>query len=172
VHLLRLMTACVACWIGAVTAGEVTVPQATDLRAEAERASALKVPLLLMFSAEHCPYCMRMEDEFLGPMIISGDYEDKVLIRKLELGGGTLRDFDGKTVTVDALAERYTVFVTPTLVFLDPAGHQLTDKMVGLTTPDFFGGYLDASIDTSLSRLGRSGPLAARPGACAPSATC
>jgi thioredoxin-related protein len=169
---LRLMMACVACWIGVVTAGEVSVPQAIDLRAEAERANTRQVPLLLMFSAEHCTFCVRMENEFLKPMIISGDYEDKVLIRKLELGGGTVRDFNGKTVTVDALAARYKVFVTPTLIFLDAAGRQLTDKMVGLTTPDFFGGYLDASIDTSLSRLRRSGPLAAHPGACAPSATC
>lgn len=169
---LRVMTVCLGLWMAAAGAGEVTVPQPTDLREEAALATARRVPVLLMFSAEHCPYCMRMEDEFLKPMILSGDYEDKALIRKLELGGGTLRDFDGSAVTVDQLAERYQVFVTPTLVFLDAAGHQLTDKMVGLTTPDFFGGYLDASIDTSLSRLRRSSALAAHPGSCAPAITC
>ncbi|MGE0079753.1 MAG: thioredoxin family protein [Thiohalomonadaceae bacterium] len=168
---LQVMMACLLLWTGAVHA-EVTVPQPTDLREEAALASARRVPVLLMFSAEHCPYCMRMEDEFLEPMILSGDYEDKVVIRKLELGEGTLRDFDGRTVTVNELAERYKVYVTPTLVFLDAAGRQLTEKMVGLSTPDFFGGYLDDSIDTSLARLRRSGALAARPGACAPSVTC
>lgn len=169
---LRVMTACLALWIGSVTAGAVTVPQPTDLRDEAAEARARGVPVLLMFSADHCTFCMRMENEFLKPMILSGDYEDRVLIRKLKLGGDSVRDFDGKIITVDALAERYKVFVTPTLVFLDPKGHQLTEKMVGLTTPDFFGGYLDASIDTSLSRLRRSGALAAHPGACAPAVTC
>jgi thioredoxin-related protein len=172
VRLLQVMTACLACWIGVVTAGEVTVPQVTDLREEAALAGARRVPMLLMFSADHCTFCMRMEDEFLEPMIKSGDYEDKVLIRKVKLGYDMVRDFDGQTVTIQQLAERYQVFVTPTLVFLDASGHQLTEKMVGLSTPDFFGGYLDAAIDTSLTRLRGEPALAAHPGACAPSVAC
>lgn len=149
---LQQMTACLLLWIGTAQA-EVTVPQPTDLREEAALASARGVPVLLMFAADHCPYCARVEDEFLKPMILGGEYEDRAVIRKLELGHGTLRDFDGRRVTVRELAARYQVSVTPTLVFLDAGGRQLTDKIVGLSTPDFFGAYLDAAIAAALSRL-------------------
>jgi thioredoxin-related protein len=130
------------------------VPVVRDLRQEAAQISDERTPLLLMFYAEHCTYCRRMEDEFLEPMLISGDYDQKVVIRRVALDAGSaLRDFNGETITGAELAERYQVFVTPTLVFLDARGNPLAEKMVGLTTPDFFGGYLDAAIDTALMRL-------------------
>ena len=49
--------------------------------------AALNVPVVL-FSASHCGYCTIIKEEFLKPMLLSGDYVDKVLIRKLVIDGG------------------------------------------------------------------------------------
>jgi thiol-disulfide isomerase/thioredoxin len=113
-----------------------------------------------MFSAEHCTYCEKLEEDFLKPMLRSGDYDDRVLIRKVKIDGfGTIRDFDGNKVDAEAFADRYKVYVTPTVVFIDGDGAQLARKRVGLSTPDFYGGYLDQSIDTALDVLRRNKPL-------------
>ncbi len=119
-----------------------------------------QLPLVLMFSSEYCAYCVRLEREFLIPMQISGDYVQRALIRKMKIDyGNTIRDFDGNRVDADEFAARYNITVTPTVVFLDGQGNQLAAKQVGLTTPDFYGGYLDASIDTALDLLRRTKPL-------------
>lgn len=39
------------------------------------------------------------------------------------------------------------------MLFLDPQGRELTDRMVGINTLEFYGGYLDQNIDTALSRV-------------------
>lgn len=136
-------------------ADEVRVAGLSDLRLLADDARADSRPVVLMFSAAHCGYCRQVEDEFLEPMIRSGDYDDRVLFRKVNLDAGLrqLTDFDGGTLSVDDFASRYGISVTPTVVFLDHRGHQLAKKLVGITTPDFYGGYLDRRIDTAVERL-------------------
>jgi len=149
----------------------VVIPEVTDLQAEATVARQRQLPILLMFSANGCRYCTLMERDFLKPMSYSGDYSDKVLFRKIKLvAGASVRDFDGRTIAVEDLRLRYGVKVTPTLVFLDDQGRQTAEKMVGLTTPDFFGGYLDSAIQTAHRNVRQGHALACgkgdHPGAC------
>lgn len=119
-----------------------------------------RLPLVLMFSSEYCAYCVRVENDFLIPMQISGDYTRRAVIRKVKIDyGNTIRDFDGNEVDADEFAARYAISVTPTVLFLDAHGRQLAPRRVGLMTPDFYGGYLDESIDTALDMLRRSKPL-------------
>ena len=133
---------------------ERRIPEARDLQALARLAAKRRLPILLAFMSEDCPYCQRVASEFLEPMRISGEYDDKVLMVKVSLNGeGLLRDFDGSRVTPQALAERYGVEMVPTLVLVDPRGREIAERLVGLTTPDFYGGYLDASIEVALRRM-------------------
>lgn len=141
-------------------ADDVKVIEARDLEAIGKQAQQKRLPILLMFSAGHCTYCNRLEEEFLKPMLRSGDYTDKVLIRKLKLDDQRkVRDFGGRQVAVSDIADRYKIFVTPTVVFIDGDGMELAQKRVGLTTPDFYGGYLDQSIDQALNILRRDSPM-------------
>lgn len=132
----------------------VEIPEVADLSREAALSKEKKLPILLMFAAEYCHYCQQVEEDFLKPMLLSGDYDDKVIIRRLHIDQlGDLRDFDGNVVAIPEFTARYGISVTPTLLFLDHQGRQLTDRIVGIGTPDFFGGYLDAAIDASLDQL-------------------
>ena len=136
------------------------IKEVQDFSKVGQQLAEKRLPLVLMFSSEYCAYCVRLEKEFLIPMQISGDYVERAVIRKMKIDyGNTIYDFDGKLVDADEFAERYNISVTPTVVFLDGQGNQLAAKQVGLTTPDFYGGYLDASIDTALDMLRRTKPL-------------
>ncbi len=132
---------------------EIRVPLTTNLQADAALAQARGVPLLIMFSLDNCPYCMVVRDEFLDPMQRNSDYRSKVLMRVLKMDGDFVTDFDGHRVPVDDLAVRYGASVAPTVVLLDYHGQMLAKRLLGITTPDFYGGYLDAAIDESLQRL-------------------
>jgi thioredoxin-related protein len=139
---------------------DVVIEEIRDFSRIARDSNDRRLPILLMFSAKYCSYCVRLEEEFLKPMLRSGDYGDKVLIRKMKIdGSGTVRDFDGKQIPVDEFTDRYNISVTPTVVFLDGSGAQLAPKRVGLSTPDFYGGYLDQSIDLALDVLRRNKPM-------------
>ena len=125
-----------------------------DLAAVARDARARRLPIALVVSMDHCPYCVRLEEDFLRPMLISGDYTDRVIICKLDLDSyQRVRDFQGRETTGRDLAGRYGVRLAPTVLLLDPQGEELAPRLVGLTTPDFYGGYLDAAIDESVSKL-------------------
>jgi thioredoxin-related protein len=136
------------------------VEEVRDFSQLADTLNEKRLPLMLMFSSDHCVFCERLEQEFLIPMQISGDYEQRVVIRKLKMKyGNSVVDFNGQRLDANLLAKRYNVSVTPTVVFLDGSGQQLTAKHVGLMTPDFYGGYLDESIDIALDMLRRNKPL-------------
>jgi len=144
---------------------EVEIPLATDLQADGRQAREARLPLLLTFSANACDYCRQLEDEFLRPMLISGEYTDKILIRRLLLDNGSrVTDFSGERIATTRLSSRYKVFVTPTILFLNCDGSELAERMVGINTPEMYGGYLDNCIDTALFMIRAPGKLARLPG--------
>lgn len=139
---------------------EPQVMPARDLAAIAHEARQRGLPIALVVSMDHCPWCERLEEDFLKPMLLSGDYVDRVIICKLDLDSSlTVRDFEGRETTGRRIAERYDVSLAPTVLLLGYRGEELVPRLTGLTTPDFYGGYLDAAIDESIARLraGRSG---------------
>ena len=134
-------------------ADPVSVPRVSDLQALGAEARARNLPILVMFSSEHCPYCMVVREEFLKPMLRSGDYTDRVIIVEIESDETILTDFDGRPIEAIDLAQRYAATLSPTVVFLDSDGRELAPRLVGITTVDFYGGYLDEAINTALLHL-------------------
>lgn len=135
----------------------------TDLHAVAETARARHLPILVMFSQEGCGYCSKVREDFLKPMIRSGDYRDRVIMGEVHMdAGNSVRDFNGKMIAADDLALRYGAPVTPTVVFVDPEGRQLASKLVGMSTEYFYGGDLDNGIDQALKKM-RATKTAMRP---------
>ena len=135
-------------------ATEAQVVETLDLEADARLAAELQVPILVMFAQQGCAYCEIVEDEFLRPMLISGDYDNRVLIRRVMLDGfDSIRDFNGEMVGVDDLSMRYRAPMTPTVVFLNPQGREVAPRLIGVTTLDFYGGELDERIDAGIKRI-------------------
>lgn len=137
----------------ALSAG-AAVPLASNLSDAGRQALSGCKPLLLEFSALACDYCRLLETEILNPTLLNRDYDDRVLMQKLLVDHPEkIRGFNGKPVTPEQLAGRYRVFVTPTLLFVDDRGRELAERMVGVTTLDFYGGYLDNALETAQEKL-------------------
>lgn len=142
---------------------QTDIQSAVDLAADGELARNGGVVILLMLSREHCGWCELLKREQLLPMLKSGDYRERVLIRELRIDPWVqVRDFAGESMIGARLASRYGVKVTPTLLFLDPVGRELTQRIVGINTPELFGWYLDRTIDDAGEALA-SPPRSAAP---------
>ena len=134
--------------------GAVRMVPVTDLREEARIARADNLVLVLEFSSESCGYCRKLESLFLLPMQRNPDYDSKVLIRSVSLDDYEyLVDFDGNFTRTSEFAARYRVSVTPTLLFLDSEGREISEKLVGIWSEDFYGGYIDNRIDEARTHL-------------------
>jgi len=137
------------------------VPVADNLHQDGRQALARQLPILLAFSADDCSYCELLEQDFLQPMLLSGEYEDSIIIRKLILdNGSSVMDFNGQQIAATRLSDHYRVFVTPTILFVDGNGRELAERMVGINTPELFGGYLDACVETALASIRNPATLA------------
>lgn len=129
-------------------ATEVKIEEVTDLQALSIKMKQEKLMLVLEFHAEHCRYCRQLEEEILKPMLISGDYSDLVEIKQLALDSQVpITGFDGKLTSGAQLGAKMNIIVTPTLVFLNSAGKEVSERIVGINTPEMFGAYVDAAID-------------------------
>ncbi|MFU8837587.1 MAG: thioredoxin family protein [Thiohalomonadaceae bacterium] len=114
--------------------------------------------MLLMFSGAHCRYCHAIEEDFLKPMLRSGEYDALISMHKIDLySDDEVVGFDGQPIRIPELARRYEVFVMPTLLFVDDQGREVGERRIGLTTPGLYGGYLDASIQAAVSAVRRQG---------------
>jgi thioredoxin-related protein len=139
---------------GSAAGGSVTMIQATDLRAESLLARQKDLVLVIEFAAEDCGYCRKLEDLFLLPMQRNTEYGDKILLRTVSLSEfDSLIDFDGRSVTTAEFAAQYDVALTPTLVFLNADGVEMSEKLVGIWSEDFYGGFIDSRIDEARDKL-------------------
>ena len=130
------------------------VPPVRDLYSLSKVAEARNLPILLMVSQDHCPYCELLKEEILNPMVISGDYINKAVMSVLTIDvSKAIIDFNGKKIEPRDVALRYNATITPTLLFLDYQGNEIQERMTGVNTVEMYGYYLDESIDEALEKL-------------------
>lgn len=149
----QLIIASVLIFLVAHTNAEDTdsnLPEAEDFAMLALQSNQQNLPILIMYAAETCEYCERLEEEILGPMYLSGEFNNRVIIRKVMIDGiENIRDFNGNLVDAENFAYKRGVEVTPTLQFVDASGKQLAPEMIGYNTPEFYANYIENAIDKS-----------------------
>ncbi len=132
----------------------VQIERVSDLRALGQRARREGKVVLLEVEASDCGYCRRLEEEILKPMLRSGDYESGTLIVQLAIDGqDDIRGWNGRETTPSAIARRYGVFVTPTLLFLDADGREVAKRIIGINSLDYFGAYVDEALAEGRKRI-------------------
>ncbi|MEW7979030.1 MAG: hypothetical protein AB2813_04300 [Candidatus Sedimenticola endophacoides] len=60
------------------------ITKVTDLAADARHG----LPILLLVSQDHCPFCVQIKRDILRPMLLAGDYRGQILIRELYIDPG------------------------------------------------------------------------------------
>lgn len=130
------------------------IPYISDLARDAEVSRTRQIPILVLFKAQDCAYCERVRRDFLLPLQRNPEYAGKVILRQIYRDGkGRIVDFSGKTVTPAQFTGQQGVKFSPTVKLLDADGRTLAEPLIGLTTPDFYGAYLDRAIDEALGKL-------------------
>lgn len=137
-----------------MTGDSAAMIPATDLRQEARVVKADNLLLVIEFSSEYCAFCRKLEELFLLPMQRNSEYRNKVLIRYVSLDMyETLVDFRGRSMSTGEFAARYDITLTPTLLFLNGDGIEMSDKLVGIWSEDYYGGFIDNRIDEGREKL-------------------
>ena len=125
-------------------------PQPADFSLTRHDARVKNIPIMVLFSSVHCDYCNFIKEEFLNPMIKSGDYLDKVVIKVVEDDeGDEVVDFNKEIIGSGDFSDRYKIIFTPTIVFINSDGVEVTERIVGLGNVEYFGGFLDEAIDNA-----------------------
>jgi thioredoxin-related protein len=130
------------------------VPASIDLRKDAAAARGINGAVLVAFVGERCGYCERVLNDFLIPMSRNGEYRNKVVMRRIETDSSArLRGFNGEETTQSDFAVANGIRMTPTIMVFDEKGQRLSKPLIGLTTVDYYGYYLDMAIDSALTKI-------------------
>jgi thioredoxin-related protein len=109
--------------------------------------------LLLYVSRPDCPFCQKLESDVLYPLIRGKRFDGKVVLREISLSDSLVVGFDSIQGSASGKLARYDIAGTPTLLFLDKNGIELTEKLSGYFSKDFYWSYFEKSIDRAYSRL-------------------
>jgi len=130
------------------------VTLASSLRDDSEISRSTGRPVVVFISQQSCEYCALLRKRILLPMIRAGSFEGRVVFREITLDPGfDLLDFDGAVIAGKEFAERYRVYVTPTLLFLDARGKSVAEPLVGTSNIDLYEFYLNRAIDAAGNKL-------------------
>ena len=129
------------------------LPRAHDLAADGAASRRERLPILLFFDRDECPYCERALREYLVPFSRE-EWRGRALFRLVGIDRrDPVVDFRGAPTTHQALAERYAVFLSPTVLVVDANGTPLGEPIVGLLTVDFYGAYIDNALKAARAKL-------------------
>ena len=111
-----------------------------DLKAElADARSAGKKALLIMFEQERCPGCLYMKQNILSRGEVQDYYRRNFATLSLDIWGAVpLRDVAGREHTEKSFAQSAKVKGTPTFVFYDITGREITRILGTIETPAEF----------------------------------
>jgi hypothetical protein len=129
------------------------LPRASDLAADAAASRRERLPILLFFDRDECPYCEQALREYLVPFSRE-EWKGKALFRQVGIDRrDPVVDFAGAKTTHEAIAARYRVFLSPTVLIVDAGGNPIGEPIVGLLTVDFYGAYIDNALKAASAKL-------------------
>jgi len=130
------------------------IPLARDFSEDGRAAHATQRVIVVLFSTGGCPWCQRVREEVLLPMLANPVDAARIIVREVDIDGrDAVADFSGAATTHAAFAGRRAVRFSPTVLILGPGGEQLAAPLIGFGTADYYGFYLEERIETGLARL-------------------
>jgi thioredoxin-related protein len=132
-------------------AKDTALPVPASLKEASRLAGGRKEPLVLLISLPGCPYCELVRRNYLLPMRAEGLHAWQIDVTDSR---HTVFDFQGKVSSGAALAAQFAATITPTVLFFGAQGTELADRLAGVASADFYGGYLDDAISRARAALG------------------
>lgn len=150
------LLAAILAWASWTARADDALPYARNLQQDAQQAKSKNGVVLVAFVGSNCSYCETVLNEFLVPMNRNPDYQGKLVMRRVETTSFlNVRDFSGQQASHRDFAGQNGVRMVPTVMLFDTKGRILAKPLVGLTTVDYYGLYLDEAIDKAVAKVRR-----------------
>ena len=113
-------------------AASAELPRAENLQTDAQQAATEKKPIVLFFTLPNCSYCRIVRYDYFLPLLKQRTGNEQPIIREISVTGqNRVTLFDGQSVSEAALAERYKVQMTPTVLFVNHEGDIVGNSILG-----------------------------------------
>lgn len=130
---------------------ESEIPATDNLAQIGQLSRHQGVPVIVFVSRDACPYCRTLRDKILQPMLSAKKFEHRAVLVEISLDRvDPLTGFDNQQVTAQVFGESYRAGITPTLLFLDDEGREVSKRIVGISNLELYGFYLQKSIDKAV----------------------
>ena len=143
--------------IAADAAGRNGLERPASHEAVLREAARERTVVVALFSLPGCPFCEAIRRDQLRHLARE---QATQRVRVVEYDLTDRRPFSGpaaRTPAPDspaALAASLDVRLAPTVAFIGPDGREIAERLVGYSSPDFYGAYLEQRIAQAHERLG------------------
>ena len=127
-----------------------TLPSSRSLPDELALSLRRGRPLLVMASLDGCPFCRRVRDHHLAPLLAE---TGQPVVQVDMASAAAVTAFDGQATTHDQLLRAWKVAVAPTVLFFGRGGREVAERLVGASIPDFYGAYLEQRLQAALKSI-------------------
>lgn len=127
-----------------------TLPSSRSLPDELALSLRLGRPLLVMASLDGCPFCRRVRDHHLAPLLAE---TGQPVVQVDMAGAAALTGFDGRPTTHERQLRAWKVTVAPTVLFFGRGGGEVAERLVGASIPDYYGAYLEQRLQAALKGI-------------------
>jgi thioredoxin-related protein len=126
------------------------LPESKSLAADIAQSLRSGKPLIVLVSLDNCPFCKIARENYLIPLM----REQSLQVVQVNMGHVTaIVDAQGKRTTQAELIKSWQIVAAPTILFLGQNGKELAPRLVGGSTSDFYGAYLQERIDQAIRLL-------------------
>jgi hypothetical protein len=102
-----------------------------------------------LYSSLHCPFCVALKKEQLGPRVRSGVRPQLIVVEFDADIGEPFSLPDGQRLTATDWGRRHNIKLMPTLAMLDALARPLGKPLVGYASRDFYAAYLEDQIQAA-----------------------
>ncbi|BBP44749.1 hypothetical protein THMIRHAS_01220 [Thiosulfatimonas sediminis] len=165
ISLIGLLAFQAGCDSTALAGKQHSLPELQDLQSLGAQAKANELPIMLMFSAQWCDYCVLLKEQVLNPMSINGLYEGKVMyLRNVAIDeDDPIPDWQGKPLKKRDWAYQINADLTPTIVFFDGHGKEVAERIVGISEVTMFAGVVHNRLNQAYQNMGLQKRIPATP---------
>lgn len=143
--------------IAADAAGRNGLERPASHEAVLREAARDRTVVVALFSLPGCPFCEAIRRDQLRHLARE---QAAQRVRVVEYDLTDRRPFAGPAArspapaSPAALAASLDVRLAPTVAFIGPDGKEIAERLVGYSSPDFYGAYLEQRIAQAHERLG------------------
>ena len=131
-------------------ASEVALPLARSLHESLRLALSRQQPLVVMVSLPGCGFCKIVRENYLFPMHQRGDIQ----VVQVNMRSTTaVEDTAGKLFTQDQLIRGWGIKIAPTLLFFGPKGTEVSERLKGMPSADYYGAILEERLATAIKAI-------------------